>query len=98
VLAKFIIISYAVTLGLLHTAWLIGSILLLQDILPKIDSCLLNGINDFYIISYSQGGAITYLMTSLIHDLKKRDEKYKDLPIKTYANAATKAGNLYYAH
>jgi hypothetical protein len=81
-----------------HTGWLIGSILLFQDILPKIDSCLLNGINDFYIIGHSQGGAIAYLMTSLIHDLKKRDEKYRDLTIKTYASAAPKPGNLYYAY
>ena len=82
----------------MHTGWLIGSILLFQDIVLKIDSCLANGISDFYIIGHSQGGTIAYLMTSLMHDLKERDEKYNDLVIKTYASAAPKPGNLYYAY
>ena len=81
-----------------HAGWLIGSVSLFQDILPKIDSCLSNGINDFYIIGHSQGGAIAYLLTSMLNDLKARDVKYKNLTIKTYASAAPKPGNLYYAY
>jgi hypothetical protein len=81
-----------------HAGWLIGSVSLFQDILPKIDSCLSNGINDFYIIGHSQGGAISYLLTSMLNDLKAKDVKYKNLTIKTYASAAPKPGNLYYAY
>jgi hypothetical protein len=71
---------------------------LFQDILPKIDSCLSKGINDFYIIGHSQGGAISYLLTSMLYDLKARDVRYENLTIKTYASAAPKPGNLYYAY
>ncbi len=81
-----------------HAGWLIGSLTLFQDIVPQIDSCLSNGINDFYIIGHSQGGAIAYLLTSMISDLKTGNERYKNLTIKTYASAAPKPGNLYYAY
>ena len=81
-----------------HAGWLIGSLCLFQDILPKIDSCRSKGINDFYIIGHSQGGAISYLLTSILYDLKTRDSKYENLTIKTYASAAPKPGNLYYAY
>jgi len=81
-----------------HAGWLIGALCLYEDILPKIDSCLSNGTNDFYIIGHSQGGAISYLLTSMLHDLKNKDIKYKNLTIKTYSSAAPKPGNLYYAY
>ena len=82
----------------IHAGWLIGALCLYEDILPKIDSCINEGNNDFYIIGHSQGGAIAYLLTSLIENLKSTSEKYKDLIIKTYASAAPKPGNLYYAY
>lgn len=81
-----------------HAGWLIGTLSLYEDILPKIDSCLDSGTSDFYIIGHSQGGAIAYLLTSMLHDLKSKNLKYKNLTIKTYASAAPKPGNLYYAY
>ncbi len=81
-----------------HAGWLIGSVTLFENILPKVDSCMRNGIKDFYIVGHSQGGAIAYLLTSMFLDLKTKDTKYKNLTIKTYASAAPKPGNLYYAY
>ena len=73
-----------------HAGWLIGALCLFEDIQPKIDSCLNNGTSDFYIIGHSQGGAIAYLLTSMLHDLKTKNLRYKNLTIKTYASAAPK--------
>ncbi len=81
-----------------HTGWLIGALCLFEDMIPKIDDCLNKGINDFYIVGHSQGGAISYLITSMIYDLKRQNEKYKNITVKTYASAAPKPGNLYYAY
>jgi len=81
-----------------HAGWLIGSISLYKDILPHLETCINNGINDFYIVGHSQGGAIAYLLTSLLHDLKNKNDKYKSIVVKTYASAAPKPGNLYYAY
>ena len=81
-----------------HAGWLIGTLCLYEDILPKIDSCKNKGINDFSIIGHSQGGAIAYLLTSMLYHLKASDKKYNNLVIKTYASAAPKPGNLRYAH
>lgn len=81
-----------------HAGWLIGSLFLFQDMVPKLDSCISQGIQDFYIIGHSQGGAIAYLLTSMLNDLKVKNVRYKNLTIKTYASAAPKPGNLYYAY
>lgn len=81
-----------------HAGWLIGAVALYQDILPRIDSCMQEGVKDFYLVGHSQGGAICYLLTSMLHELKENDERYDDIRLKTYASAAPKPGNLYYAH
>ena len=81
-----------------HAGWLIGAVCIFQDLIPKLDSCMQNGIYDFYIIGHSQGGAIAYLLTSMLNHLKLEDEKYQNITIKTYASAAPKPGNLYYAY
>lgn len=81
-----------------HAGWLIGSVSIFQDLLPRIDSCMAEGIHDFYIVGHSQGGAIAYLLTSLLHHLKQDQPKYDSIAIKTYASAAPKPGNLYYAY
>ena len=81
-----------------HTGWLIGTVSIYRDLIPKLDSCLANGITDFYLIGHSQGGAIATLLTSLLLHLKKDNPQYAPLTIKTYASAAPKTGNLYFAY
>lgn len=81
-----------------HAGWLIGAVSLFHDMKPKIDSCISLGINNYYIVGHSQGGAISYLINSLLQNLKKQNLQYKPLIIKTYSSAAPKPGNLYYAY
>ena len=81
-----------------HAGWLIGAMSLFRDMKPHLDSCVANGIQDIYIVGHSQGGAIAYLLTSVLFDLRATDTAYANIRIKTYASAAPKPGNLYYAH
>jgi hypothetical protein len=81
-----------------HVGWLIGMAFLSKDIVPKIDSCIKNGIYSFLIIGHSQGGAISFLLTSYLHQLKKENKIPEHVQFKTYSSAAPKPGNLYYAY
>lgn len=81
-----------------HVGFLISTGYLSRDILPKIDSLYKKGIKEFIIAGHSQGGAITFLLTSYLEDLKTKNRIPKDVRFKTYSSAAPKAGNLYYAY
>ena len=81
-----------------HIGWLIGVAYLGTDILPKIDSLYKKGVKNFIIMGHSQGGALTYLMTSHLYNLQKENVIPKDVRFKTYCSAAPKAGNTYYAY
>ena len=82
-----------------HIGFLISTAYLSRDILPKIDSCYKKaGIKHFIIAGHSQGGAITYLLTSYLESLKSQHKIPEDIRFKTYASAAPKTGNLYYAY
>lgn len=81
-----------------HVGFLIAMAYLSRDILPKIDSCYKNGIKDFIIAGHSQGGAITYTLTSYLESLKKEGRIAKDVRFKTCASASPKPGNLFYAY
>lgn len=81
-----------------HVGFLIGTAYLSRDIVPKIDSLYKIGIKNFIIAGHSQGGAITYLLTSHLESLKKQNLLAKDIRFKTYSSAAPKVGNLYYAY
>ena len=81
-----------------HVGFLIATAYLSRDIVPKIDSCYKAGIKNFIIAGHSQGGAITYLLTSHLENLKTQNLIPSDIRFKTYSSAAPKAGNLYYAY
>lgn len=81
-----------------HIGFLISTAYLSRDILPKIDSLYKTGINEFIIAGHSQGGAITYLLTSYLESLKSENKIPADIRFKTCASAAPKPGNLYYAY
>ncbi len=81
-----------------HVGWLIATGALAPDIVQKVDSCYNAGIKDFYIVGHSQGGAISYMMTSHLNQLKKEGALPQDIQFKTYCSAAPKPGNLYYAY
>lgn len=81
-----------------HVGWLIATAYLSRDILPKIDSCYQQGIKNFYINGHSQGGAISYLMTAYLYHLQADGRLPADIRFKTYASAAPKPGNQYFAY
>ena len=81
-----------------HVGWLVATAYLSRDILPKIDSCYKSGIKDFILTGHSQGGGITYLLSSYLSNLKKEHKLPQDIRFKTYCSAAPKPGNLYYAY
>lgn len=81
-----------------HIGWLVGMAYIAKDMLPKIDSCYKAGIKDFLVMGHSQGGAISYLLTSHLYNLQKQNRLPKDIRFKTYASAGPKVGNTYYAY
>lgn len=81
-----------------HTGWLIGTGMLVRDMLPKIDSLYASGTKNFYIMGHSQGGAIAYLLTSHLYNLRETGRIPADVIFKTYCSAAPKPGNLFYAY
>lgn len=81
-----------------HVGWMFATLILSQDILPRIDSCYKVGIKDFIITGHSQGGGISYLMTAYFLDLKSKGRIPSDVQFKTYCTAAPKPGNLYFAY
>lgn len=81
-----------------HVGWLIGLATIAKDIVSKIDSCQKSGIKEFMISGHSQGGAIAFLLTSYLYDLRKRGIIDSRIIFKTYCIAAPKPGNLHYAY
>lgn len=81
-----------------HVGWLISTAILVQDILPKIDSSYRSGSKDFLIVGHSQGGAIAYLLTAHLYGLQRKKILPDDIRFKTYCSAAPKPGNLYFAY
>lgn len=81
-----------------HAGWLMALAYLSRSIGHKIDSCYQAGIRDIILTGHSQGGAIVFLLTSYLEQLKKENRLPKDIRFKTYCSAGPKPGNLFYAY
>ena len=81
-----------------HVGFLIGVAFLSGDILNKIDSCYKSGSKDFLIAGHSQGGALSFLLTAYLHQLQNDHHIPTDIRFKTFASAAPKTGNSYFAY
>ncbi len=81
-----------------HVGWTLSTGALAETMLPKIDSLYSAGYRDFIVSGHSQGGAISYLMTAHLYHLKEAGRWKEPIRIKTYASAAPKPGNLYFAY
>ncbi len=81
-----------------HVGWLVGMAFLSKDILPRMDSLYQQGTRDFLMMGHSQGGAIAYLLTAHLLQLKKEGRLPADIQLKTYCSAAPKPGNLHFAN
>jgi hypothetical protein len=82
--------------ALVHAGWTIGTGFLAKEYLPVLEPLLARGLRKVIVTGHSQGGALSFLNTSLLYYLFA--EKYPGLQLKNYASAAPKPGNLYYAY
>ncbi|MBK8341194.1 MAG: lipase family protein [Flavobacteriales bacterium] len=80
-----------------HVGWLLGIGHLERTLLPKLDSCLAAGVRNVMICGHSQGGALGYLLTAHLWQLRASGRLPSDLVLKTYCSAAPKPGNLPFA-
>lgn len=81
-----------------HVGWLAAMACLSKTVITKIDSCYQTGIKDFILTGHSQGGGITFLLTSYLYHLQKENKLPADIRFKTYCSAGPKPGNLFYAY
>ncbi len=81
-----------------HIGWMLSTGALAETLVPKMDSLYTAGYRDFVVSGHSQGGAISYLMTAHLYHLKEKGRWKEPVRIKTYASAAPKPGNLYFAY
>jgi hypothetical protein len=79
-----------------HIGWLVGLASLSPYINEQLELLLSKGTNNIIIMGHSQGGALAFLTTSYIW--YKYHDMYPAMKLKTYASAAPKPGNLYYAY
>lgn len=79
-----------------HIGWLIGTGFLTKTFLPSLDSLVAKGHTNIIVSGHSQGGALSFLITSYLHYYFLQQQKH--VVLKTYASAAPKPGNLYYAY
>ena len=77
-----------------HVGWMLSLAHLAPYINHFVDSLRQVGVKQFIVSGHSQGGALAFLTTSYLF--------YKNhsqgMALKTYASAAPKPGNLYYAY
>lgn len=81
--------------SVVHVGWTLGLAHLVPEIIEKINELYKDGYKDFIIIGHSQGGALAILTNSYLYYSELIP---KDIRFKTYASAAPKPGNLYYAY
>lgn len=81
-----------------HVGWTLSTGALAESLLPKMDELTQLGYRDFIITGHSQGGAITYLLASMLMEMNEANAWGEKLRIKIYASAAPKPGNLFFAY
>lgn len=84
--------------AMVHVGWTIGVGSLAPEVVSKISEFYGRGVRQLIIEGHSQGGALSCVMTSYLRYLQVDGKLPADLVIKTYASAAPKPGNLYYAY
>ena len=81
-----------------HVGWMIGLGSMSQSLIKQIWHYYNNGVHDFILAGHSQGGAITFLLTAYLYELKKNKQLPADITFKTYCSAGPKPGNLFFAY
>jgi hypothetical protein len=85
------------TCAAVHTGFLLGLWAVSETVVQKIKECYNLGIKDFIVSGHSQGGAISYLLTSYLY-YERGKSVPADITLKNYASAPPKPGNLFYAY
>jgi predicted lipase len=80
-----------------HVGWLTGMASMAPDIVLHIRKLYQKGVHNFILTGHSQGGAITFLLSSYLHHLSDSILP-GNICYKVYCSAAPKPGNLYYAY
>ncbi len=80
-----------------HTGFLIGFAYLSREMRMRTDSLYARGYRNFLVAGHSQGGALCYYVSSWLYYLE-RDGVYPGIRVKTYASAAPKMCNMYFAY
>jgi len=78
-----------------HAGWMLAVAAMGPEIMRKINEYYQQGIHEYIIFGHSQGGAISFLLRSYFEYTPGLP---KDIIFKTYASAAPKPGNLFYAY
>lgn len=81
-----------------HVGWAIGIGSIAPDVVDKIRYYYNQGAKQVIIEGHSQGGALSFLLTSYLRYLQVDGKLPGDIVIKTYCSAAPKPGNLFYAY
>jgi hypothetical protein len=79
-----------------HVGWLLGTGFLSKAYLPVLDSLVQKGNHHIIVTGHSQGGALAFLNTSFLHYYYQA--RQQPVVLKTYASAAPKPGNQFYAY
>lgn len=85
------------TTASVHVGWLGSMLCLSESILQKVDSCYSLGYKDYILTGHSQGGAITFLLTSYLRQLQIDGNIPDDIRFKTYCSASPKVGDYAFA-
>lgn len=81
-----------------HVGWTLSLGALSPSLLEEMDQLVKEGYQDFIITGHSQGGAIAYLATAYLRKLIDEGRWDSSIRLKTYASAAPKPGNLFFAY
>lgn len=81
-----------------HVGWTLSLGALAPSLEAEMDRLVADGYRDFIVTGHSQGGAIAYLGTAYLRNLIKEGRWDSSIRIKTYASAAPKPGNLFFAY
>jgi len=81
-----------------HAGWTIGMAYLVTDMMPKIKDLYQKGVRDFFIFGHSQGGVLSYLVSSYFYYQRSAGALPADIRFKTYSSAAPKPGNMQYVY
>jgi hypothetical protein len=85
--------------AMVHVGWAISMAHFAPDILEKIRTRYQKeGTKNYFIFGHSQGGALSFLLRSLLEYEKSKGNIPSEIVFKTYCSAAPKPGNMYYAY